>query len=702
MMHASCLSPARRTALAPPVSSGCSAMLLQPSRQPVWTPRRGGSPLGVTLTPRLDEQGGRPPPSTVAVGLGRPVGGGATRSCIGAAPPSTWTLSGRSCSTTSADDRQARKGDRGSSVAVCAASAPHCRPARSASCSNMRQPSPGCHSFSNLHEPLVHARLGQHAAANMFSPPRVRTSSVDARRPSYAEHLRPTAHRHGMSPREPKVHKPVLWMPGAAAPGFMSARTTPLEPPKRASTAGHSQTLGNQPSLGLSVRQLSMRQVESCRTTLHGVSVTADAPSVNVGNTSMQEDGSMQTPLGILPYQGNVSTSFMDQATEASPFEPDPEREGVDARMAFGEDSEGDPTTPCTPWAPQFQKADNKDYEEKGTPEMEVQTRRKVATPKSQKPRFQHLYQDFENRQRRLQERFEEKRRQEDDALQRQLQATASQRTFDPGAFLDWYDSHLDRYQVQETRRKELQRTEAQRRASEELAECSFSPQGQKATSSSKRNSICSRRGTTQTSRNSVKEDAGTDELLGAVHQLVAEQALQVETLRKFDRQDQEQEAEAELVVARDLEGAIEESRRKVQRFMETPDGREYLTERANSYMKLNPGIDRNTALREAQDDLIRASEAKLRSQFAETVRNRSQSDSQNLMMERLKVVRELIQLQRACQNLIGRRGVPHEALQGFDMQLVDRLTSEPWYAKARETAKRILSARAVSPGSRS
>lgn len=455
--------------------------------------------------------------------------------------------------------------------------------------------------------------------------------------------------------------------------------------------------------------------------------MTADATPVNKGNASMQEGASTQLPFGIPLLQNNPSASHMDQEQDgrsdckalqsqnsrpdpavatsftegASIFEPDPEKEGVsvDNRMGSGEDSEGDPATPCTPWAPQFQKAEKKDLEEKDTPENKVHTKKKATTPKS---RFQHLYQDFELRQRRLQARFEEKRRQEEEALQRQLQATSSQRTFDPGAFLDWYDGHLDRYQVQESKRKEQQRTEAQRRASEELAECSFSPQGQKPSSSSKRNSLCGRRATAQPSRNSVKEDAGADELLVAVHQLVAEQALQVEALRKFDRQDQEQEAEAELVVARDLEGAIEESRRKVQRFMETPDGREYLTERANSYMKLNPGIDQNTALREAQDDLVRASEAKLRSQFAETLRNRSQSDSQNLMMERLKVVRELIQLQRACQNLLGRRGVPHEALQGFDMQLVDRLTSEPWYAKARETAKRILSARAVSPGSRS
>lgn len=583
--------------------------------------------------------------------------------------------------------------------------------------------SPRCHSFGNLHDPLVHARLGQQAAANMLTPVQVRTSSVETRR-SFAEPVavRPTAHLPGISPRDANiVHKPVLRMPGAAPPALLSARTplehqqrtpTPLEHQKRP------QTIGSQPVLGFSVRQLPMRTVESCRATLTGVgvSVTVDAAPINMGNTSTQEGASM------LPLQSNASASHMDQAgrsdykgshsqnsradLETSIFEPDPEREGGDNRMGSGEereDSEGDPTTPCTPWAPQFQKAEKKDFDEKGTPEHEVHTRKKAATPKSK--RFQQLYQESELRQRRLQARFEEKRRQEEEALQRQLQATSSQRTFDPGAFLDWYDSHLDRYQVQESKRKELQRTEAQRRASQELAECSFSPQGQKASSSSsssKRNSLAGRRSTTQASRNSMKEDAGADELLMAVHQLVAEQALLVEALRKLDRQDQEQEAEAELMVARDLEGAVEESRRKVQRFMETADGHGYLTERANSYMKLNPGIDQNTALHEAQEDLIRASEGKLRAQFAETLRNRSQNESQQLMMERLKVVRELIQLQRACQSLLGRRGVPHEALQGFDMQLVDRLTSEPWYAKARETAKRILSARAVSPGSRS
>lgn len=326
--------------------------------------------------------------------------------------------------------------------------------------------------------------------------------------------------------------------------------------------------------------------------------------------------------------------------------------------------------------------------------EQEVPAMKKVTTPKS---RFQHLYKDYEMRKRRLQERFDRKCRQEEEDLRRQLQSASSQRSFDPGAFLDWYEHHLDRYHVAERARLEEKRSAAQRRAMQELAECSFAPLPSKSPPPAARpSSLGAKRASTPSGKHG-KEEAGPDGLIVNANQLIAEQALQIEELHRLDRQEQDHLAGVELVAARDLEGAIDESKRKVRYFLETADGREYLMERAKSYMMLNPGISQDAAMREAHDDLVRASEAKLRAQISTTSRQRSQNDLQHIMMERLRVVRELIQLQRSYQSLRNNRDVPHEALKGFDVHLVHRLTGEPWYGKAREAAKRILTTRSAS-----
>merc|ERR1719464_610438 len=225
---------------------------------------------------------------------------------------------------------------------------------------------------------------------------------------------------------------------------------------------------------------------------------------------------------------------------------------------------------------------------------------------------------------------------------------------FDPGAFLDWYEGRLGRYQGAEKCRKEIQRVEARRRQAEEIAECSFSPRSSSKPAARRLSSCAKRLGNTP--GRVIKEDRTPGSASAAAHQLVAEQALQVGKLRTLDEQEQEQHKLAEQAAARELEAAVEEGKCKLKCFMETSEGHEYLVERAHSYMKLNHGIDLGTAMREAQEDLVQASEARLRSQAAASLQQRVQGDLQHIQLERLKVARELIQLQRRCQNLLAMR----------------------------------------------
>merc|ERR1712066_1058542 len=101
----------------------------------------------------------------------------------------------------------------------------------------------------------------------------------------------------------------------------------------------------------------------------------------------------------------------------------------------------------------------------------------------------------------------------------------------------------------------------------------------------------------------------------------------------------------------------------------------------------------------EAQGDLVRASEARLRKQSALSLRQRLRCEAQRVQLERLKVVWELIQLQKRCQGLLASKEVALAALRGYDLRLVEELTSEAWYLEARETAAQLCKEDAPDTG---
>jgi len=175
--------------------------------------------------------------------------------------------------------------------------------------------------------------------------------------------------------------------------------------------------------------------------------------------------------------------------------------------------------------------------------------------------------------------------------------------------------------------------------------------------------------------------------------------------MRRLDEQEKERRVAAKREAAQRLELGLDESRRKVRQFAESAEGQTFLRERALQYRALNHGMSEAAALLEARNDLDKASESTLRWKVDSTVSQRVQSDLQRIQLERLKVAWELIQLQRRCEGLLTAGVVTQACLQGFDLELVDRVTNEAWYLEAREAAAHKLGSgppqRPPSPGSR-
>jgi len=294
---------------------------------------------------------------------------------------------------------------------------------------------------------------------------------------------------------------------------------------------------------------------------------------------------------------------------------------------------------------------------------------------------FEDLYNDHEMRQRRWLARFEDKCRQEDEEFfQQQMQSKSRDRSFDHQSFLAWYGNRLGRYHAAEQVRQEQHRFETRQRASAELAECSFAPHSPRRASAG------------SDGLKGKSSSGGRRKEPSLAHELVALQTVQINALHKLDDEEQEQRAQLEKESSEALEIAVRDSKLKLKRFADSEEGRMYLAERVQSYIELNRGMGESTAMSEAQADLMRASESKLKVQAAVTLKRRVKSLVQRKQLERLKVAWDLIQLQRRCEALLS-RGMPRSTLRGFDMHLVDRLTSEAWYIEAREVATRILNA---------
>lgn len=333
-------------------------------------------------------------------------------------------------------------------------------------------------------------------------------------------------------------------------------------------------------------------------------------------------------------------------------------------------------------WVPYARRKAGPGGDRCGSPEnvAEVAEPRSPRSPKRCEPprkRCEALYQDYEMRQRRWLEQSGDKKKHEEEQLRKKVQTTCKERDFNENAFLDWYNGRLGRYQDSVGARLQGQHSENQRRELEELEGCTFVPQTGKAPATSN----CD---------NSRDWGCGGNPSTQA-REVVFSQAVQLKALQQLDEQYEELLRASEQDAMMDLENAIEESRRKLQRFGETAEGRKYFKERAHSYIELNDGMSETVAMQEAQRDLVRATESKLRAQAAETLQQRQRQELHHIQMERLKVARELIQLQRRAQGLLTARAVQESALQDFDLELVDRITTEDWYVEAREAATRIL-----------
>eukprot|EP00441_Pelagodinium_beii_P020307 CAMPEP_0197671484 /NCGR_PEP_ID=MMETSP1338-20131121/76785_1 /TAXON_ID=43686 ORGANISM="Pelagodinium beii, Strain RCC1491" /NCGR_SAMPLE_ID=MMETSP1338 /ASSEMBLY_ACC=CAM_ASM_000754 /LENGTH=671 /DNA_ID=CAMNT_0043251399 /DNA_START=44 /DNA_END=2060 /DNA_ORIENTATION=+ len=310
----------------------------------------------------------------------------------------------------------------------------------------------------------------------------------------------------------------------------------------------------------------------------------------------------------------------------------------------------------------------------------------------SQKRRYQVLYEEHEMRQRKWLAKFEQKQRQEEEELQYNLAATCSPRPFNRDEFKNWYSENMSRKQEKAASQVERQRSEARLKAFQELSECTFAPQADVARGASKASRPPPPSGRCHGGcPPTADRDAKADAQQAMADELVAEQVAQINALRQLEHKEQDQQQNGQREFADQLEKSLEEGRRKLKLFEETPEGREYLSTRAQSYLELNHGMSEEAAMAEARGDLARASEAKLQAQAAHMRQQRANADAQQIQLARLKVAWELIQMQRRYADLLEKSSVPRSMLQGFDGMLVDRITKEAWYLEARKSSKGLL-----------
>lgn len=319
----------------------------------------------------------------------------------------------------------------------------------------------------------------------------------------------------------------------------------------------------------------------------------------------------------------------------------------------------------------------------------------------SQRRRFQGLYEDHEMRQKKWLKRFEEKQRREEAEQRRKLGHTCQPRPFNEEEFKNWYCDSMNKKQEFLANTEEKQRSEARLRTFQELSKCTFTPSAptvkaarpppsfnssQKSPERSLGGSIASSEGPRPNYVEQDSQQATADEL-------VAAQVVQIDALRQLDMKEKDLRENGQREFADQLEKSLEEGRRKLKLFGETPEGREYLASRAQSYMELNRGMSHEAAMLEARNDLARASEVRLQKESTLMLQQRANSDAQQIQLGRLKVIWELIQLQRRYTQLLEKQTVPRSMLQGFDSKLVDRLTKEAWYIEARSSAKGMAKA---------
>lgn len=293
-----------------------------------------------------------------------------------------------------------------------------------------------------------------------------------------------------------------------------------------------------------------------------------------------------------------------------------------------------------------------------------------------------------------MKEKREEKQRRQEEEERQQIEATRSGRAFDREAFLDWYAERMARKQDREELRREQRSSASRAQREEELVTCSFQP---RSASPLRLGEIPSHIAHSQASvLRPPTEIAPLTEEEKQANSLLVEQSLKLQALRALTVKEQE----AAMAVRREaidgFELAVEESRRKLSGFVESEEGRAYLEDRARRYAEMNEGMDEEEGMREAHEDLVRATEERLRAHAEAAIRRRVERTAQEILVERLEALHGLIQLHRRMQELRAACGAsPPSSLQCFDSQAVDRHSQEQWYLDARELAKLLQQAEA-------
>ncbi|CAK8991848.1 3-hydroxyanthranilate 3 [Durusdinium trenchii] len=224
----------------------------------------------------------------------------------------------------------------------------------------------------------------------------------------------------------------------------------------------------------------------------------------------------------------------------------------------------------------------------------------------SQKRRYHDLYEDHEIRLRKWQAKTEEKKRKEEEEVQKNIATTRSPRNFNEDRFQSWYSQSMTKQQEFEVSRLEKKRSEARFRAFQELSECTFTPMA--PTWKAKRSPRSSRSGSFMSDSRPVVHEGDQQAL---ADELVAAQVTQIDALRQLEKKEKEMKEATQQVFNDFLESKMlkpEEGRKKLKLFEETPEGckcfsserkfwmtalrntsfagREYLATRAKSYVE--------------------------------------------------------------------------------------------------------------------
>jgi len=311
--------------------------------------------------------------------------------------------------------------------------------------------------------------------------------------------------------------------------------------------------------------------------------------------------------------------------------------------------------------------------------------------------RLEALYGDYELRRQRHEARVEAKRVREEEEIREQLKATSTRRAFNKDSFQDWYKDRMGRHQSLEQARKELQRNFAELKEVEELVDCTFRPLSPRSARGVRPSSPGRTLGHAGAVKDTLKgkvsapakqgqRDPQREQVLA--DELIAAQITAIEILRTLDLKEKDRVAALQREHARGLGNDLQETKHRLERFVESAEGRKYLLGRAKTYTDLNPGMSEAAGAAEAARDLVRASEEKLRSEADAALRERLEPLRHQLRYERMKVVYELVQLKRKCQELVSHKAIPKSLLHGFDHGILDRLTQEPWYVEAREATR--------------